>query len=138
MLGHGQDGHGTSVIVLGEQSGSCCDRTARRFATAGVKGKKVPGGIGSRNPFYLKKNLDNPASIANMIFAIYIRIRLPWRLARKRCRGDMMARPIEATPMLKGKDAKVFLEQTKISEPISAERKLWMARLVAEAKASEK
>ncbi len=49
-----------------------------------------------------------------------------------------MARPIEATPMLKGKDAKVFLEQTKISEPISAERKLWMARLVAEAKASEK
>jgi len=49
-----------------------------------------------------------------------------------------MARPIEATPMLRGKDAKVFLEQIRITEPISAERKLWMARLVAEAKAAEK
>jgi hypothetical protein len=49
-----------------------------------------------------------------------------------------MARPIEATPVLKGKDAKVFLEQIKITEPISTERKLWMARLVAEAKAAEK
>lgn len=49
-----------------------------------------------------------------------------------------MARPIEATPVLKGKDAKVFLEQIKITEPISIERKLWMARIVAEAKAAEK
>jgi hypothetical protein len=52
--------------------------------------------------------------------------------------GSLMARPIEATPVLKGKDAKVFLEQIKITEPISTERKLWMARLVAEAKAAEK
>ena len=52
--------------------------------------------------------------------------------------GSIMARPIEATPLLKGKDAKVFLEQIKITEPISIERKLWMARIVAEAKAAEK
>jgi hypothetical protein len=49
-----------------------------------------------------------------------------------------MARPIEATPVLEGNDAKVFLEQIKITEPISTERKLWMARIVAEAKALEK
>jgi hypothetical protein len=49
-----------------------------------------------------------------------------------------MARPIEATPVLKGKDAKAFLEQTKITKPISYERKLWMAKLVAEGKAAEK
>jgi hypothetical protein len=49
-----------------------------------------------------------------------------------------MARPIEATPVLKGEDAKVFIEQTKITKPISAERKLWMAKLVAEGKAAEK
>jgi hypothetical protein len=49
-----------------------------------------------------------------------------------------MARPIEATPVLKGKDAKAFLEQIKITKPISAQRKLWMAKLVAEGKAAEK
>jgi hypothetical protein len=52
--------------------------------------------------------------------------------------GNIMARPIEATPVLKGKDARVFLEQTKITKPISAKRKLWMAKLVAEGKAAEK
>jgi|GEM_PF-724279 len=52
--------------------------------------------------------------------------------------GSIMARPIEATPVLKGKDAKVFLEQTKIKEPISVERMLWLATLVKEGKAAEK
>ncbi len=49
-----------------------------------------------------------------------------------------MARPIEVTPVLTGKDAKAFLKQTKITEPISSKRKLWMAKLVAEGKAAEK
>jgi hypothetical protein len=49
-----------------------------------------------------------------------------------------MARPIEATPVLKGKDAKVFLDQSKVKEPVCAERVLWLATLAAESKSAEK
>jgi hypothetical protein len=37
-----------------------------------------------------------------------------------------MARPIEATPVLKGEDAKAFLRETKLSAPVSTERKRWL------------
>lgn len=49
-----------------------------------------------------------------------------------------MARPIEATPVLKGKDARLFLEQVRIERPVSSERIEWLAQLAKESKQSEK
>jgi hypothetical protein len=49
-----------------------------------------------------------------------------------------MARPIEATPVLKGKDARTFLDQIRIEQPISAQRIEWLQRLARESKTSEK
>ena len=51
---------------------------------------------------------------------------------------DQMARPIEATPILKGKDARMFLDQVRIEQPISAQRIEWLAKLAQQSKASEK
>lgn len=49
-----------------------------------------------------------------------------------------MARPIEATPVLKGKDARTFLDQIRIEQPISAQRKEWLQKMAVESKSSEK
>ena len=49
-----------------------------------------------------------------------------------------MARPIEATPVLKGNDARIFLDQIKVNEPVSAERVRWLETLAAESKSVEK
>lgn len=48
-----------------------------------------------------------------------------------------MARPIEATPVLKGKDAREFLTQTRLSEPVSADRMRWLDKLANESKSAE-
>ncbi len=49
-----------------------------------------------------------------------------------------MARPIEPTPVLKGKDAKILLDQIRVEEPISAERARWLEKLAQESKSVEK
>ena len=49
-----------------------------------------------------------------------------------------MARPIEATPVLKGKDAQVFLEEVRLSEPVPTERLQWLEKLAQESKSAEK
>jgi hypothetical protein len=49
-----------------------------------------------------------------------------------------MARPIEATSVLKGKDARAFLDQIRIEQPISAQRIEWLQKLAQESKSSEK
>lgn len=49
-----------------------------------------------------------------------------------------MARPIEATPVLKGKDARKFLDQVRIDRPIPARRREWLKKLAQESKSSEK
>jgi hypothetical protein len=49
-----------------------------------------------------------------------------------------MARPIEATPVLKGKDARTFLAQIKIEKPLSGERAHWLQNLAQESKSAEK
>ena len=50
-----------------------------------------------------------------------------------------MARPIEATPVLTGKDARTFLDQIRIEQPISAQRKEWLQEMAAQqSKTSEK
>jgi hypothetical protein len=48
-----------------------------------------------------------------------------------------MARPIEATPALRGKDAKIFLEQVRMTEPVSKARLAWLERLAEESKSAE-
>lgn len=49
-----------------------------------------------------------------------------------------MARPIEATPVLKGRDADQFLESVKMAQPVSQDRQRWMDDLVRQSKAAEK
>jgi len=49
-----------------------------------------------------------------------------------------MARPIEATPILKGKDAETFLSETSLSQPLSQERLEWMERLAQESKDADR
>jgi hypothetical protein len=48
-----------------------------------------------------------------------------------------MARPIESTPVLKGKDAKVFLRQMEITESVSPDRLNWLDQLAKESRAAE-
>jgi hypothetical protein len=48
-----------------------------------------------------------------------------------------MARPIEATPVLKGKDARDFLDQLPLNHPLPAQRLLWLERLAQESKSAE-
>ncbi len=48
-----------------------------------------------------------------------------------------MARPIAATPVLKGKDARELLEQVRVTEPLSANRVLWLEKLAEESKSAE-
>lgn len=47
-----------------------------------------------------------------------------------------MARPIEATPILKGKDAREFLRAT-LNVRITKERKDWLASIAHESKQAE-
>jgi hypothetical protein len=49
-----------------------------------------------------------------------------------------MARPIKPTPVLKGKDARVFLEQTRLDKRVPAERVRWLQKLAKESKVAEK
>jgi hypothetical protein len=53
-------------------------------------------------------------------------------------RMNYMARPIEATPVLKGKNARTFLAEIKIEKPVSNERVLWLKSLAQESKSVEK
>lgn len=48
-----------------------------------------------------------------------------------------MAKPIEATPILKGKDAEAFLLATQ-KVTITAERMEWLASIAEESKQAEK
>ena len=48
-----------------------------------------------------------------------------------------MARPIEATPVLEGRDAERFLDSVK-TERISEDRQRWMDNVVRESKVAEK
>jgi hypothetical protein len=47
-----------------------------------------------------------------------------------------MARPIQPTPVLKGKDAKVFLERMRSAE-MTPERLRWLESVAAESKSAE-
>jgi hypothetical protein len=49
-----------------------------------------------------------------------------------------MARPIEPTPVLEGRDAEVFLDSVRVSEPISEDRQRWMDDLVRQTEAAER
>lgn len=48
-----------------------------------------------------------------------------------------MARPIEATPVLRGQDAKAFLSETKVPEHLPVERQAWLEMLAQLSKAAE-
>lgn len=48
-----------------------------------------------------------------------------------------MARPIEVTPVLKGKDARVFLEQTQ-SVVVTAARIEWLKAVAVQSKKAQK
>jgi hypothetical protein len=48
-----------------------------------------------------------------------------------------MARPIEATPVLTGRDAEIFLRQVRLTEPVSKARLAWLERLAEESKSAE-
>ncbi len=48
-----------------------------------------------------------------------------------------MARPIEVTPVLKGKDAQNFLRETRVVQ-VTTERRDWLALVARESKQAEK
>lgn len=48
-----------------------------------------------------------------------------------------MARPIEPTPVLEGRDAERFLESVKINAPVSNDRQRWMDNLVQQSRIAE-
>jgi hypothetical protein len=48
-----------------------------------------------------------------------------------------MARPIEATPILKNKDADSFLKEMRCGEPVSSDRVRWLEQLAAASKSAE-
>ena len=48
-----------------------------------------------------------------------------------------MARPIEATPVLKNRDADRFLREMRCDEPVPADRLLWLAKLAVASKLAE-
>jgi hypothetical protein len=49
-----------------------------------------------------------------------------------------MARPIEATPILKGKDAQAFLKKTHLDQPVPTSRVDWLNKLAQQSKRAEK
>jgi hypothetical protein len=52
-------------------------------------------------------------------------------------RGRIMARPIEATPILKNKDADAFLNEMRCDEPVSSDRVQWLETLAEASKSAE-
>jgi hypothetical protein len=48
-----------------------------------------------------------------------------------------MARPIEPTPVLEGRDAEQFLESVRINAPVSDDRQRWMDNLVQQSRTAE-
>ena len=48
-----------------------------------------------------------------------------------------MARPIEATPVLTGQDARVFLRDAEVREPVSEQRMTWLDNLAQQSKSAE-
>lgn len=48
-----------------------------------------------------------------------------------------MARPIEATPILKNKDADRFLREMRCSEPVSRDRLRWLESVAQASKSAE-
>ena len=51
---------------------------------------------------------------------------------------DNMARPIEATPILRKKDADTFLCHTRLDEPVSSDRVRWLEELAEASKSAER
>ena len=51
--------------------------------------------------------------------------------------GSTMARPIEPTPIVKGKDAEVFLQDMKMEEPVSPDRLRWLETVAEASKSAE-
>ncbi|MGD0511530.1 MAG: hypothetical protein ABSA33_06885 [Candidatus Micrarchaeaceae archaeon] len=49
-----------------------------------------------------------------------------------------MARPIEATPIVTGKDAEVFLDDMRMNEPVSADRLRWLESVAEASKSAER
>lgn len=49
-----------------------------------------------------------------------------------------MARPIEPTPVLKGRDADRFLDSVRTPQPIAEDRLRWMDDLANQSKAVER
>lgn len=48
-----------------------------------------------------------------------------------------MARPIETTPVLTGRDARTLLEQSRLDRPVSPERVRWLDDLAEKSKSAE-
>jgi hypothetical protein len=48
-----------------------------------------------------------------------------------------MARPIEPTPVIEGRDAEQFLDLVKVNEPISNDRQRWLDNLVQQSRIAE-
>jgi hypothetical protein len=48
-----------------------------------------------------------------------------------------MARPIEPTPVLKGKDAEVFLQDMRMDEAVSPDRLRWLETVAEASKSAE-
>jgi hypothetical protein len=48
-----------------------------------------------------------------------------------------MARPIEPTPVLEGRDAEQFLDSVRNTEPVSNDRQRWMDNLVQQSRTAE-
>ena len=49
-----------------------------------------------------------------------------------------MARPIEPTPILEGRDAEKFLDSVKVTAPMPEDRSRWMDDLARQSKAVER
>lgn len=49
-----------------------------------------------------------------------------------------MARPIEPTPVLEGRDAEQFLASVRNDQPVSDDRQRWMDDLVRQSRIAEK
>jgi hypothetical protein len=48
-----------------------------------------------------------------------------------------MARPIEATPVLKNRDADTFLREMRCDEPVSSDRLQWLETVAEASKSAE-
>jgi hypothetical protein len=54
-------------------------------------------------------------------------------------KGELsMARPIEATPILKNRDADAFLSEMRCDEPVSSDRVQWLDTIAEASKSAER